>query len=306
MKKRGLAGLAAVLMAGVLLTACGEKAPEESAGINQPMAGIGEILASAQSEASVSSVEETSAEAPKDDWSQKYDHYFEEHPIGNCVIDMSTQEEGMKMAIRFGLGQTEEFIYLRYVVWECDAKQELDTSSEDNFVTAYMYKSGEAYLSMNMKGRKTEYYKATDLDFANASQLASSDNPLGIMNDEEFTYDHAEELDGVTYDVLFTKTLYTTKSKANRWIKNYYYINRETQELEWVHVKDTAITMDYHISPLDAESFAEMPAEMKNGKKDSNEDFMKRFALGIVKITYNALGVDPNKLNLEAAVGLKK
>ncbi|MBQ9490058.1 MAG: hypothetical protein IJU80_09020, partial [Lachnospiraceae bacterium] len=79
-----------------------------------------------------------------------------------------------------------------------------------------------------------------------------------------------------------------------------------TQELEWVHVKDTAITMDYHISPLDAESFAEMPAEMKNGKKDSNEDFMKRFALGIVKITYNALGVDPNKLNLEAAVGLKK
>ena len=306
MKKRGLVKLAALLLASAMLTACGEKAPEESVSVGSPMAGLGDVLASAQSEASVSAVEETSAEAPKDDWSQKYDHYFAEHPLGNCVIDMSAEEEGVKMAIRFGLGQTEEFLYFRYVVWECDAKKELDTSSEDNYITAYMYKNGEAYLATTMKGKKTEYYKATDLDFMNASELASSDNPLGLMDDNEFTYDHEEEINGVMYDVLFTKTLYTTKSKANRWLKNYYYINRETQALEWVHVKDTVLSMDYHISPLDPESFAELPAEMKNGKKDSNEDFMKRFALGIVKITYNAMGIDPNKLNLEASVGLKK
>ena len=306
MKKRGLAGLAAMLLAGVLLTACGEKAPEEAAGISKPMAGIGDVLASAQSEVSAFGMEETSEEAPKEDWSQKYDHYFEEHPFGNCVIDVETEEEGVKMAIRFGLGQTEEFLYFKYAVWECDAKKELDTSSEDNFVTAYMYKNGEAYLATTMKDKKTEYYRATDLDFMNASELASSDNPLGLMSDEEFTYDHEEELDGVMYDVLLTKTLHTTKSKANRWVKNYYYINRETQALEWVHVKDTVITMDYHISPLDPATFAEMPAEMKNGKKDTGEDFVKRFALGIVKISYNALGIDPNKLNLESSVGLKK
>ena len=306
MKKRGLAGVAAMLLAGALLTACGEKAAEESVSVGNPMAGIGDVLASAQSEASVSGVEEMTAEAPKDDWSQKYDHYFEEHPLGNCVIDMSGEEEGMKIAIRFGLGQTEELLYFKYVVWECDAKQELDTSSEDNYVTAYMYKNGEAYLATTMKGKKTEYYKATDLDFMNAEALASSDSPLGLMDDNEFTYDHEEEVEGVMYDVLFTKTLYTTKSKANRWVKNYYYINRETQELAWVHVKDAVIVMDYYISSLDPETFAEMPAEMKNGKKDTAEDFMKRFALGIVKITYNALGIDPNKLNLEATVGLKK
>ena len=306
MKKRGLVKLAALLLAGTMLTACGEKAVEESVSVGNPMAGIGDILASAQAEASASGMEETSVEAPKEDWSQKYDHYFSEHPLGNCVIDMSAEEEGMKMAIRFGLGQTEEFLYMKYVVWECDAKQELDTSSEDNYVTAYMYKNGESFLATTMKGKKTEYYKATDLDFMNAEKLASSDNPLGLMDDSEFTYDHEEEVDGVTYDVLFTKTIHTTKSKANRWVKNYYYINRETQALEWVHVKDATITMDYHISPLDPATFAEMPAEMKNGKKDSSEDFVKRFALGIVKITYNALGIDPNKLNLEATVGLKK
>lgn len=296
---------AAGLLAVMLLAGCAGKETQESSAAEGANGGGGlaGLMESAQVQVSESSSEEI---APKDDWSTKYENYFKEHPLQNCIIDMATEEEGVKMAIRFGLGQTEEFLYLKYVVWECDAKQELDTSSEDNYVTAYMYKNGEAYLATTMKGKKTEYYKTTDLDFMNAEQMASSDNPLGLADDSEFTYDHEEELDGVVYDVLFTKTLHTTKSKANRWVKNYYYINRETQALERVFVKDAAMSMDCYIAPLDPATFAEMPAEMKNGKKDAGEDFVKRFALGVVKITYNAVGIDPNKLDLESAVGLKK
>ena len=45
---------------------------------------------------------------------------------------------------------------------------------------------------------------------------------------------------------------------------------------------------------------------MKNGKKIKAEEFDLRFALAIAKITYNSVGIDPDKLNLEATFGLKK
>lgn len=243
----------------------------------------------------------------KEDWSGKYEHYFEEHPMMNKIMEVSMEQYGNKVFLRFAFGQTEDVLYVKYAVWESEGKKELDTSEENNYCTLYFTKDGDAYLETVMKGKKTEYQKTSGVDWQNAGHLSQTDKPMGIDNDmlDEITYDREETIDGVVYDVLYAKSLMQTQSKANRWVKNYFYINRATQELELYQMKDTVVLMDCRFYPLDMEAVKEVPAEMKAGKKIKEEEFASRYALAIVKITYNSMGYDPDKYNLEEALGLK-
>lgn len=308
MKKRKFwIGCVAILSAGVLLAGCGKKAEEESVQSQDGgQAGIVSILGSVSSENQTEGSGEVVEN--KDDWSKKYEHYFEEHPLDNTVMEVEEETEGQRIFLRFALGTTEDMVYVKYAVWEGSAKKKLDTSEENNYVVVYYLKNGEGYIETVMKGKKTEYQKASGLDWNRAAEMTQTDDPMGLekAEDAEITYDHEEVIDGVTYDVLYTKTLRQTKSKANRWVKNYFYINRETQQLAVYELQDANEVLKINFTPLDTESFATIPEEMKNGKKIKAEEFDLRFALAIAKITYNSVGIDPDKLNLEATFGLKK
>lgn len=298
---------AALLMAGVLLVGCGKK--QELQPIDAKEAGgIGGLLASgADNEPIMSRLSTEDEEKPKSEWADKYDHYFEEHPLTNKVMEIETEEQGLKIFIRFAFGQTDDLIYIRYAVWEGDVKTEFDTTVEENYVTAYFLASGEAYIETVMKGRKTEYQQTSGMAWSDMGSISKSENPMGLGDAtlEGIVYDGEETIDGVIYDKIYTKALMQTASKANRWVKHYFYVNRETQEVERYQLRDFTTDMNCYFKPLDMTQYLEVPEEMKKGKKVKMEEFAARYGLAIVKITYNSMGIDPNKLNLESALGLK-
>lgn len=290
----------AMILIGALLIGCGsapkvdEQGPSEATGLEAALndaASIGALQAS----------EQAALEEEKEDWSGKYEHYFEEHPMMNKVMDVYTETQGNKIFLRFAFGQTEEMLYVKYAVWECNAKKELDTSSEDNYVVLYFTKDGEAYLETVMKGKKTEYQRTSGLNWQDVGQVSKTDRPMGIDDTmlEDIKYDREEVIDGVVYDVLVAKSLRQSESKANRYVKNYFYINRETQELEMYHLKDNIEFLDCTFTPLDMDSIADIPEELKKGKVVKLEEFAEKYALAIVKITYNSMGIDPDKLKLD-------
>lgn len=307
MKKRKLwIKCVAVVAAGMLLTACENKQAEVSVATqSEEVSGIAAMIPAASSE---ELQKESTPEAPKDDWSNKYATYFEEHPLDNKVMDVETEEAGMRIHLRFSFGHTDEMVYVKYVVWEGKAKKSFDLTDESNCVTLYYFKNGDAYIETAMKGKKTEYQKATGMSWEEALENTKTDTPMGIDDDmfESLAYDREETVDGVIYDVLSSKALRKTKSKANRWVKYYFYVNRATQELERCQMVDVTDVMECTFVPLDMEAISQLPEEYNSAKKMKAEEFVLRYALAIVKITYNSVGIDPDQLNLEASMGLKK
>ncbi len=293
------AGCAALATMMTLFSGCAGKT--ESAGGNEPVI---ETAGSAL-EAALQTPEPTAA--PKEDWSTKYEDYFLKHPLMNKVLEVEEEEDGLKIAIRFSFGQTDNVVYVKYVVWEGSAKRELDTSEEKNYVTLYLLENGEGYMETVMKGKKTDYQKYTGINWNEAAELSQTDNPMGLGDDlyENMEYDREETIDGVVYDVLVSKALRQTKSKANRWVKYYFFINRLTQELEKCQMKDATEVTECIFSPLDEEVLKVLPEEMKGGKKMKTDEFVLRYGIAIAKITYNAMGLDPDKFNFEAAAGLR-
>lgn len=299
---------AALLLAGVLLAGCGGKTQEpESVSISED-SGLQKALKEGMgTSGNLSESVSESVKESEEDWSTKYDHYFEEHPVMNTIMEIDTEDQGNKIFLRFSFGMTDELLYVKYVVWECDAKKELDTSEERDYITAYFTKDGDVYLETVMKGKKTEYLKATGIDFNNAEEISQTDKPMGLGEDafQDVKYVGEETIDGVLYDVLYTKSIRQTKSKANRWVKNYFYVNRETQELELYRLKDANEVMNIHFYPLDMDAIPPVTDAMKAGKKIKAEEVASRFAIAIVKITFHSMGMDPDQYNLEALMGLK-
>ena len=299
MRRKGFVWkLLTVALMGAFLIGCGKtegadagretgEAAVSEASLNPVAASLSDLLGSEQS----------ASEEKQEDWSGRYENYFDEHPVMNTVMDVYTETQGNKIFLRFAFGQTEEMLYVKYAVWECSAKKELDTSTEDNYVVLYFTKDGEAYLETVMKGKKTEYQRTSGLDWSLVGQVSQTDRPMGIVNTmlEDIKYDREEVIDCVVYDVLVAKSLRQTQSKANRYVKNFFFINRETQELEKYQLKDSIETLDCTFTPLDMDSIADIPEEMKKGKVVKLDEFAEKYALAIVKITYNSMGLDPDK-----------
>lgn len=305
MKRLWMRG-AALLMSAALLTGCGGKTEE----LSKESSSTLETLSAQSTGEGVTpgvgpSASLESSEEPKEDWSKRYDNYFSEHELNNCMMDIEYEEQGAKIRIQFSFGRTEEILYFKYAVWAGNAGKELDASEEKNSMTAYFNKDGEAYLKTIMKGKKDELYQVTGMPWETAEEMSETSNPLELGDDtfEGLSYDGEEDIDGVTYDVLYSKTLRQSQSKANRYVKTYFYINRETQELELIRVKDVTKVMDCYLTPLDPAEYSEIPAEMKSGKKVKEENFAVTFALSLVKITFNSMGIDPDQLDWSQITG---
>ena len=300
----------AIVLAGALLGGCGSKAGEESTGGGSSAEMVvasqnaGDFVDAALAEASKSA--EVAAQ-PKEDWSKKYENYFEEHPLDNSVMDVEYEEQGLKTHIQMGFCRTDEMLYMKYAIWAGKEGTEFDLSQEKDYLIAYFQKSGDAYVKTVMPGKKDECYRTTGMPWENAEEISESGNPLELGDDtfDGITYDSEETIDGVVYDVLFSKTIRQTASKANRYVKTYFYINRETQELELIRVKDGTKVMDCHMTPINPESVAEIPADLLSGKKVKSEEFGMNFAIAIVKISFHSMGLDPDQLDWNELAGLQ-
>lgn len=300
MKKRGLGvRIAALLFAGALLAGCGEKAAE-----TQEPASTERAVLDLTSNATP---EPISMEEPKEDWSGKYDNYFDEHPLNASTVEAETVSEGIKVFLRMSFIDTDELSYVRMCLWEGKRKKEFDKTQELNAITLYCYSNGDVYISTELKGKPTTYQKATGFSWDNLYELTMGDHRFGIQNDvyEDVVYDHEETIDSVVYDVLMSKVLRQTESKANRWVKYYFYINRETQAMDRFQIKDSTDITDYYVFPIDESSYAELPEGFKSAKKIKAEDVIVWYAIAYLKINMSAIGQDPDEYNLERMYGLK-
>ncbi|MBP5282877.1 MAG: hypothetical protein J6Z22_10315 [Lachnospiraceae bacterium] len=293
-RRKFMATLAGVLAAGMLLSGCaigaGDKGGEESS-----------ILVTSE-ESKESTPTPVPTVEPKEDWSGKYDDYFELHPFQNLVMDVEMEEEGYVFHMRYYLGQTDTMNLIRYAVWARRAGKEIDASQELNAFTAYFTFEGEAYLQVDLKGKKTEYYHGVNLAKEDLDQITQSESPVELGDDttEDTSYDREEVIDGVTYDVLVSRTLRKTKSKANRWVYTYFYINRETQQLEKMVEQDSTKQTICYITPFDTTEYQEVPNELRKAKKLKEHDFEVKFAVSFLRLTLNVIGVDPDQYDFEA------
>lgn len=300
MKKRGLGvRIAALLLAGALMAGCGETAVEtpEPASTERAVLDL----------TSNATPEPVSTEAPKDDWSGKYDNYFEVHPLDGVTVEAETISEGVKVFLRMSFIDTEELSYVRMCLWEGKRKKEFDKTQELNAVTLYCYNNGDVYLMTELKGKPTIYQKATGFSWDQLDELTMGDHRFGIKDDvyEEAKYDHDETIDGVVYDVLASKVLRQTESKANRWVKYYFFINRETQAMDRFQIKDSTEITDYYVFPIEETTYTELPEGFKSAKKIKAEDLILWYAISYLKINMSAFGQDPDAYNLERTYGLK-
>lgn len=305
MKRKGWFVKGIALLSACALTAgCGlGGGNSESASVTESVAATEATAVSPSQEALLAAASE--AAAPKEDWSGRYDNYFEEHPLDNVSMDIHYEEQGKKIVIRCAFANTEEIVYVKYSVWCVDDDKEIDVSEEKDTLVCYFLRNGDTYLGVEMKGKESEYYKATDMEWEQASEIAQSDNPLELGDDtfEEVKYEKEEVIDGVTYDVLSSKTLRKTQSKANRWVYTYFYVNRETQELKKLRVKDSTKIMEVDVASLDTDAIAEVPAALKSGKKIKHDQFASTFAIALVKVTFHSMGFNPDKIDWSQLAG---
>ena len=294
-RKRFVAGLAGLLAAGMLLSGC-------SMGASDKGSDAAEVSVTSEEPKESATATPIPTEEPKDDWSGKYDNYFDEHPLQNIIMDLEVEEEGYLVHMRYYLGQTDTANVIRYSMWACRSGKELDMSTERNVFTAYFTYEGEAYLQVDLKGKKPEYYHGVNIGEEDLTAITQSESPVEIGDDtvEETSYDREEVIDGVVYDILMSKTLRKTKSKANRWVKTYFYINRETQQLEKMVEKDSTKENVCIITPFDTTDYQEIPNELLKAKKLKEHDFEVKFAVSFLRISLNCIGVDPDRYDFEA------
>ena len=76
-----------------------------------------------------------------------------------------------------------------------------------------------------------------------------------------------------------------------------------TQELEKILVKDVTREITCLVTPLDPESFAEIPEELRSGKTVKESEFTTKAVVAFVRITFASMGIDPDQYDLESLAG---
>lgn len=201
------------------------------------------------------------------DLEKEYNDYFQNVQMEGkqFVFDMDMSSYGMDvtLSMRFGAKDGASFMYIGLPT---------NGSNEENGFELYVMKDSTAYLRMAFAGQDPVIYKTEHLSDDNASSLNFAEGLVDIEQGDrnvKLTYDHAETVNGVKYDVL--------KSEDD------YYVYMNSQTKEWEIMKVTQDDQDYliYVKSIDGVT---LPDGYKTAKVIDEEEFASNMMMGLMTL----------------------
>lgn len=238
---------------------------------------------------SIETSQATPEPKPEKDWAEHYKDYFKNYNLNDHELSIAYRERSVAgVVIRLTQASKGGRSYARY---EYEGKE-----PTGNYLEIYTDEQGVAYYKSQIRDHEPVLSKTEAL----MSELESS---MGVDNiirftDEDIlsaTYDREESENGVVYDVLYARILHKTSSKANRYLKYYFYVNRLTQDLERFAIQDAGDETICYVTPIES---IEIPEELLNAKKEKKkDDFLYNLGKEMMKHALEATGVKSDSLD---------
>ena len=275
----------ALLMMGVMLAGCSDKATESSESTKQESVSENKSSEAASSEATsseVASSEETSSEASSESVETsseaqnqtgdtdarvaEYEEYFKNFSLDGKMFSMHLEgeEDGMKINfdMKFGAKDGNSFLQIA-----------MPGQADTNSLTAYFMKDNTAYMELKVAGSDPVLQKTTGMDSSTADQLNPGSSLVNLgsegSNDVKLAFVKEETIDGVTYDVL--------KSADSDDVL--VYMNQNTKE--WEKMKAKAEGQEVMVDILAAADFS-LPASFANAEEVEADAFTMTLAFGMI------------------------
>lgn len=291
-------GLALLLM-GVMLAGCGDKATESSSDDKQQESSVEEKSSSVQEstedagteensvagteESSVASTDESIQESTQEstqtigdepsDKAKAYEEYFKNYSMDGKKISLNMEEEvdGKKISIEFSFGSKDGDTYMFMSV-------PTPTAGGKNEMAAYFMKDQSAYVSFNVAGEDPVAQKTTGLDPAMASQFNLAGSLVNVGEGGfSLKYLGEETIDGVTYDKLQP----TDSEDAT------LYVNVATKEWEMIKGNDGGQEVVAYIKPCESIT---LPAELASAEEVGSDDFSMTLVFGMMGLISSVQG----------------
>ena len=283
----------ALLMMGVMLAGCSDKATEPSESTKQESVSdekssevasseekSSEEKSSEEASSEVASSEEKSSEATSTEASvetqtitgdadalvAEYEEYFKNFSLDGKMFSMHLEgeEDGMKINfdMKFGAKDGNSFLQIA-----------MPGQADANSLTAYFMKDSTAYMEVKVAGSDPVLQKTTGMDSATADQLNPGSSLVNLgadgSNEVKLAYVKEETIDGVTYDVL----------KAADSDDVLVYMNQNTKEWEKMMAKTEG--QEVMVDILAAADFS-LPASFASAEEVDADTFTMTLAFGMI------------------------
>lgn len=275
MKKRNWKIGLAVLAMSAMMAGCAGKEEEISIEESAPI--------------SIETSQATPEPKPEKDWAAHYKDFFRSYNLNDHELSVAYRERSVAgVIIRLTEASKDGRSYVRY---ELEGKE-----PTGNYLEIYTDEQGVAYYKSQIRDHEPILSKTEAL----MNELEASigmDNIIRFTDEDILgaTYDREETEDGTVYDVLYARVLHKTTSRANRYIKYYFYVNRVTQDLEKFVIQDAGDETICYVSPVES---IEIPEELLNAKKEKKkDDFLYNLGREIMKHSLEATGVNSDSLD---------
>ncbi|MBR4606607.1 MAG: hypothetical protein IKO41_10345 [Lachnospiraceae bacterium] len=288
-----------LLMMGVMLAGCSDKATDASESTKQESVSedksseatssevaTGEASGSEATSSEATSSEATSSEASSSEATStetsseaqgqtgsvddariaQYEEYFKNFSMDNKLFSMHLEgeEDGVKINfdMKFGAKDGNSFLQIA-----------MPGQGDTNSLTAYFMKDNSAYMELKVAGSDPVMQKTTGMDSAVAEEL----NPgrelvnIGPENNEDvkLAFVREETIDGVAYDVL--KPVDSDEALV--------YMNQKTKE--WEKMMAKADGQEVLVDILPADDFS-LPASYATAEEVDSETFTMTLAFGMI------------------------
>ena len=275
MTKRSWKTCLAVLAVSALMAGCAGK--EEEISVEEPAS------------VSIETSQATPEPKPEKDWAEHYKDYFRSYNLNDHTLSIAYRERGAAgVIIRLTEANKNGRSYARY---ELEGKE-----PTGNYLEIYTDEQGAAYYKSQISDHEP-ILSRTDALMNEMEASIGVDNIIKFTDEDILgaTYEREETEEGTVYDVLYARVLHKTSSKANRYIKYYFYVNRVTQDLEKFVVQDAGEETICYVTPVES---IEIPEELLNAKKvKKKDDFLYDLGKEIMKHSLEATGVKSDSLD---------
>ena len=238
---------------------------------------------------SIATVEATPEPKPEKDWAEHYKDFFKTYNLNDHMMKVEYRERSIAgVIIRLTEASKGGRSYVRY---ELEGKD-----PTGNYLEIYTDEQGMAYYKSQIRDHDPILSK-TDALMNELEASIEMDNIIKFTDEDILgaTYEREETEEGTVYDVLYARVLHKTASKANRYIKYYFYVNRVTQDLEKFVIQDAGDETVCYVSPVES---IEIPEEFLNAKKEKKKDeFLYNLGREIMKHSLEATGVKSDSLD---------
>lgn len=294
----------ALLMMGVMLAGCSDKATDASESTKQESVSedksseatssevaTGEASSSEATSSEATSSEATSSEATSSEASSseatstetsseaqgqtgssddarvaEYEEYFKNFSMDNKLFSMHLEgeEDGVKINFDMKFGAKDGNSFLQIA---------MPGQGDTNSLTAYFMKDNSAYMELKVAGSDPVMQKTTNMDSAVAEELNPGRELVNIgpenNDDVKLAFVREETIDGVAYDVL----------KPVDSDEAFVYMNQKTKE--WEKMMAKADGQEVLVDILPADDFS-LPASYATAEEVDSETFTMTLAFGMI------------------------